>query len=468
MKRLIAAVVCAAAFISAVFAKDTLAVLPFTGGVDIEGETIAELFSFNRELNAAFVPIPRTSISRAIGSEQKFQTSAGMTDPDTIAAIGRQLGAKYVVAGNIAKLGNRNLLIISILKIDDLRQVAGDIQTYMKIEEIQDKLPAMARNIIDAIQIDSSTLEKLAVLPVALGGGNIDSSVADTLAQILSINLIRSGKYAVYPRTATLDQVQTEYDTQLSGAVADEHVVDIGKADNPRLVLSVAARRLGSRNMFNASIINLESGVQMVGLSENYNTLDDGITVMENLARELTGVSTLGRETSGAGKTTTASSSKMERLIADAEAAAARNSDSSPKEKIPEASDKPDTSAKPKRGKQSGGAAFWYGMLNLAAGLGSFSHGDWGGGLTLLGGYGVAVGLIAWDMSLVYEDEHAGIPGGIGIGIAGVAAIYGFIRPVVFNKNRALAELIDRIDVAVVPDDWGRGSAVRLSYTVTF
>jgi TolB-like protein len=87
----------------AVAAKDTLAVLPFTGGVGEEGETIAELFSFSGELNAAFAPIPRTSISRAGGSEQRFQTSAGMTDPDTIAALGKQLGAKYVVAGSIAK-----------------------------------------------------------------------------------------------------------------------------------------------------------------------------------------------------------------------------------------------------------------------------------------------------------------------------------------------------------------------------
>ena len=69
------------------FARDTLAVLPFTGGTTEDGETIAELFSFSSELNGVFAPIPRTSISQAISREQKFQTSAGMTDPYTIAAI---------------------------------------------------------------------------------------------------------------------------------------------------------------------------------------------------------------------------------------------------------------------------------------------------------------------------------------------------------------------------------------------
>lgn len=196
---------------------------------------------------------------------------------------------QYIVAGNIAKLGNRNLLIISIMKIDDLRQIAGDVQTYGRIEELQNTLPAMARNIIGASRIDASGFDKLAVVPVDLGG-NINPREADTLAQILSINLIRSGKYAVYPRTGTLEQVQTEYRTQMSGVTADENITDVGKGENPRFVLSVAARWLGSQNMFNAAIIDLESGVQIVGRSVNYERLDDGIEVMGSLAQGLTGV----------------------------------------------------------------------------------------------------------------------------------------------------------------------------------
>ncbi|MDR0636980.1 MAG: hypothetical protein LBF87_07865 [Treponema sp.] len=61
-----------------------------------------------------------------------------------------------------------------------MRQVAGDIQTYGRIEDVQDKLPAMVRNIINAVQLDSSKFEKLAVLPVTLGSKDIDERVADT------------------------------------------------------------------------------------------------------------------------------------------------------------------------------------------------------------------------------------------------------------------------------------------------
>jgi TolB-like protein len=419
-------------------ARDNLAVLPFTGGEGGEGETIAELFSFNEELNAVFTPIPRTSISRAVSSEQQFQTSAGMTDPDTIAAIGKQLGAQYIVAGNIAKLGNLNLLIISIMKIDDLRQIAGDIQTYARIEDIQDKLPGMARNIIAAIGKDASKLEKLAVVPVELGG-NINAREADTLAQILSISLIRSGNYAVYPRTASLEQVQTEYSTQMSGVTADENLVDLGKAANPRFVLSVAARRLGSQNMFNAAIIDLESGAQTVGRSVNYERLDDGIEVMVSLAQELTGVEIAGGDADIA-------SGDLGAVLSVAAAASQTGKE---------------------RKSSGGGAAFGYGMLNLVLGLGSFIQGDPGGGVVTLLSYGAAAGLVWWELTLSYDDDLAGIPGGAGLGVAGFAVLFGFIRPFVYQKSHALAGIMDGIQMTAMPAEGG-GTAVRLSYTARF
>ncbi|MDR1986650.1 MAG: hypothetical protein LBP88_06740, partial [Treponema sp.] len=54
------------------WAKDMLAILPFTGGTGEDGETIAELFSFEDELTAVFTPAPRTSINLAIRNEQRL------------------------------------------------------------------------------------------------------------------------------------------------------------------------------------------------------------------------------------------------------------------------------------------------------------------------------------------------------------------------------------------------------------
>jgi hypothetical protein len=430
--------------ISGAAAKDTLAVLPFTGGDSDEGTTIAGWFSSDRGLQETFDLIPRTRIARAIENEQKFQISAGMTDPDTIAALGQQLGAKHVLAGKIGKLGNSNLLIISILNIDDLRQIAGDIQTYARIEDIWDKVPGMARNIIRATVIDSSRLEKLAVVPVDLGE-NVDSDVADTLAQILSINIVRSGKYAVYPRTQTLRQVQSEYDTQLSGITADENVVGIGKGENPRLVLAAVAGQVGNLTTFDAAIINLESGVQVRGHSARYQSLDDGIRTMEDLARELTGVS--GFSDYYVSDDLTAIRDQAEAFVDGTEA--------------------PSRSAVKQPSGGSPMRPLGYGVLNLALGLGSFVQKDWGGGLTLLAGYGAAAGLIIWELSLDYDDDLAGIPGALGLGVAGLTALYGFVRPFMYQRSRVLVGVVDGIHLALVTENRNR-AAVQLSYTIRF
>ncbi|MDR1220562.1 MAG: hypothetical protein LBK73_13265 [Treponema sp.] len=268
--------------------KATLAILPFTGAQGEDGETIAELFSFQKDLTDLFSPVPRTSIASVIRNEQGFQIESGMTDPDTIAALGKQLGATYVVAGTITKLGNQNLLIVAILQMENLRQIAGDIQTYATIEEIRGKLPAMARNVAAAVKIDTSRLPLLALPPVRLGDGT-DSREADALAQILAVHLIQSGAYAVYPRTKSLEQVQEEYGNQFNGDTADEYLPDVGKGTNPRLVLSVTARRLGAINMFNAAVINLVTGEQEAGDTVDYKSLNDGMQVMEELALRLTG-----------------------------------------------------------------------------------------------------------------------------------------------------------------------------------
>jgi len=273
-----------------IFAKENLAILPFTGGQGDEGETIAELFSFNDGLNDVFSPIPRTSITQAINREQRFQKDSGMTDADTIVAIGQQLGARYVVAGNITSIGNNKLLVIAIMDIRNLQQIAGDYQSYNNLTEIRGKLPNMASNIIQATQRNTATLPKLAIVPVQLHG-DVDQSVADTLTQILAIHLIKSGKYSVYPRTKSLEQVMEEHITQLGNTVANSNIVGFGYGENPNLVLSVVARKLGDVNMFNAAIINLLTGAQVVGRSVDYRNINDGMNVMAKLAIDLTSTS---------------------------------------------------------------------------------------------------------------------------------------------------------------------------------
>jgi hypothetical protein len=210
--------------------------------------------------------------------------------------------------------------------------------------------------------------------------------------------------------------------------------------------------------MFNAAIIDLESGVQRAGGSVNYNTLDDGYKVMETLVRELAGepVGVSGGSPPAAGRAPSGEQDTATEMEAIAEASRARAAGIKRNTRTETA------------GRQSGGAAaIGYGALNLALGLGSFIQGDWGGGLTCLAGYGAAEGLIIWELSLAYEDDLAGIPGVVGLGVAGATALFGFIRPMLYNRSRALAGIADGVNLAVVPGNQGK-AAVRLSYTLRF
>jgi uncharacterized repeat protein (TIGR02543 family) len=114
----------------------------------------------------------------------------------------------------------------------------------------------------------------------------------------------------------------------------------------------------------------------------------------------------------------------------------------------------------------SGGRRFSLGLLNLALGAGSFVQKDWGGGLTVLAAYAAAGGLIAWELTLKYEDNIAGVPGTVGLGVAAAAALFGFVRPFFFNRSRPEAIPPKRVNFSVVPGE--RGAAVHLSYTLQF
>jgi len=276
-----------------------IAILSFNGGSRDEGDGIAELFSFTPEMKN-FVIIPRTTITRAIETEQSFQYFSGMTDADTMARLGNQFGADYVMAGSITSLGRSNLLIVSIVKIDVIQQVAGDFITYNSLDDlIKNKtiIERMAANLVALMKKNTGNTDKLAVLPVQFSG-DVNEQDGDALAQVLSIYLIRYGKYTVYPRTKALEQVQSEYTTQMSGKTRDNEAVSLGHGVNPPYVLSIASRKIGNTNRFNASVIDLERGNQIAGYTEPYTMLNDGIDAMDFLAQELSGLEISNRKRS--------------------------------------------------------------------------------------------------------------------------------------------------------------------------
>jgi len=107
-------------------------------------------------------------------------------------------------------------------------------------------------------------------------------------------------------------------------------------------------------------------------------------------------------------------------------------------------------------------------LLNTVFGLGSYIDGDWAGGLVVTGGYVVAGGLILWEIfGIKYEDALAGIIGPIGVGVGGLALIYGIIRPYIHTRNPRFAYISDNFNIAIIPTK-DNAMAVNLSYKIQF
>jgi len=267
--------------------KPRLAILPFTGGERGEGETIGTLFSFQSNIGEAFTVVPRTEVNNALVAEQNFQLN-GYTDPDAVVRLGNQLNADFVVSGHIRRLGNRSLVIATIVNVETFEQMTGDYRTYQNIEEVDKLLPLISEKMIAASRRDTSRLPRLAIVPFNVANTGVNVHDAETLAQILAVEIGNTGKYSVLPRTAVMQAALRELEYQMSGYTDEEEAKSLGRAINAEYVLSAEVRNLGRMNMFTASILHLERAYQVAGGRRDYRVVDDGIQLMEELALLLT------------------------------------------------------------------------------------------------------------------------------------------------------------------------------------
>jgi hypothetical protein len=109
--------------------------------------------------------------------------------------------------------------------------------------------------------------------------------------------------------------------------------------------------------------------------------------------------------------------------------------------------------------------------MNPLLGLGSYTMGDWGGGLIITAGYGAAIGLILWDIfGIDYDSNLAGVPGTIGIGVAAATTVFGIIRPLVYHRTGSESKVpatLQRANFGIIPGESGI-EAVRLGYNFKF
>jgi len=179
-------------------------------------------------------------------------------------------------------------VISTIVNVETFEQMAGDFRTYRRIEEVRNMLPAITERMIAGSERDTSRLPTLAIVPFNIATTGVNVHDAETLAQILAVEIANTGKYAVLPRTSTMQAALQELNYQMRGHTAEEGATALGRAINAEYVLSAEARKLGNINMFTAQILHVENGRLLAGGTREYQIIDDGINLMTELAILLT------------------------------------------------------------------------------------------------------------------------------------------------------------------------------------
>jgi hypothetical protein len=108
-----------------------------------------------------------------------------------------------------------------------------------------------------------------------------------------------------------------------------------------------------------------------------------------------------------------------------------------------------------------------YGFMNLAFGLGSYLQGDIPGGVIVTGGYAASIALIVWELNLTRVDAMAGYVGPVGVAAGVGTLVFGFVKPLVFNRNSRLASASGDFDITLVSNERGK-SALAIRYTKSF
>jgi formylglycine-generating enzyme required for sulfatase activity len=266
-----------------------IAILPFTGVSGADGENIALILSNDREIQTAFTVVPRTASVNSKVTAQSFQQS-GITDTDTISAIGKELYADFVITGHIKKLGERNLVILSIVEVLSFRQISGSYREFAELGELRVLLPDITKRMLEAMWIDTTNMPALAVLPFTVPAG-VSAQDAEVLAQLLAIEIANTGRYIVLPRTSTIEATLANLDSRYADLTGINSVKAIGRAIDAHYALAGNVIRLGENlNLFLAQILSIDSAALLVGSDVEYRTITDGLHLMPELSFQLTGI----------------------------------------------------------------------------------------------------------------------------------------------------------------------------------
>ncbi|MCL2042672.1 MAG: hypothetical protein FWG89_00885 [Treponema sp.] len=243
---------------------DSLVILPFTGSMPGDAEEFAYIFFEEEDVGGFRNPLLNVFYDISIVEERG---GAAQLDTNSIIDAGYDYDASHVIAGHIATIDGRHIVLLSLIDIDEEQLVAGYYQQYRAREEVD--IFEVARIFAQAASRDTSTLPRLYV-PAPVSRAGTSSEEAAVLAQVLMYQLADQFVYGIFPIDYDPETENPTYE-----GITDLALFNTIKAD-------------GEVNTFTANIYDM-AGLDHVALGEeNYQGLTYGLTRMPRIALALT------------------------------------------------------------------------------------------------------------------------------------------------------------------------------------
>jgi TolB-like protein len=268
---------------------------------------------------------------------------------------------------------------------------------------------------------------KVAVLNFTGGSDRLSNYVIEELNSALV-----NGRLITAVDRAQLELVRQEMNFQMSGEVSDESAQQIGKMLGAQYIISGSVDDIGNTYRFRIKAIEVMSASIQVSYSAN--VLKD-----EMLA------TLMGTSASAPSPAVTSTPTP--------------NSGSSPAPQIIDPNAYQDFTT---------GRRIGAGFLNWIVGLGSFTMGDWLGGLIVGGAEVVGILITLSEVEALMNGEETT---GIGSILVLGGMIYGHIRPFQYHRPRPNVAMFNDstgLNITFPVDEKGRFNQVQVSFTMSF
>jgi formylglycine-generating enzyme required for sulfatase activity len=255
--------------------RPSLTILPFDSNSNSSEEAIMVLLARDRSIRDAF------NLVASAGSF--YDIISRISEKDGAVSIKDKFRADFAVLVKTERVGNGNLVFLSIVRTSNLQLLTGDYRKYIEIREVRAALPSITKKLVRGTQVKSD-MPKLTFMPLYTG---VNGLKAETMKQAISIELANREKYTILPWALITNGLNTELPNPYSGIIDLDEVKNIGTVTGIPYVVKGDVLSLGTVNLVLASVLKTENASFLTEGENEFRVITEDLAIVSNLAAAL-------------------------------------------------------------------------------------------------------------------------------------------------------------------------------------